>query len=218
MPDTVFTVFSGIGFLLCIPPTYFNWKIPNRPWATLFLIGWIMVLNLLYFIDSIVWRSDNPNTWWDGKGYCDINCRVKDMFNIGVPGAAIGICRFLADATNPHPSQKDLRHDRFRRNMIDLFLSLILPLMVKAATFPFETSRYHIVGVQGCTTWLDFSWPSVLFFALWCPVLCLVAAVYACISPIIFSLMTFRYLHPALVDPSQTPQQELGNRHDQWNL
>lgn len=180
MPDYPFTVFSGIGFVLCIPPMYFNLKIPNRPWATLFLLGWIMILNLLYFIDSIIWRSTNPDTWWEGKVYCDINFRIKDMFFVGVLGASIGICRFLADATNPNPSQNDLRYSRLQRNAIDLFLSIILPLMIEAGLFAFQTSRYHVVGVQGCTGWIDYSWPSVLYYALWSPILSCIAAVYAC--------------------------------------
>jgi len=53
-----------------------------------------------------------------GKGDCSFWMRhieVRFIFAIGVPGAAIGICRFLADATNPDPRQKDLRHGRFRR-------------------------------------------------------------------------------------------------------
>src|SRR6266496_5456101 len=159
MPDYPFTIFSGIAFLLCIPPAYFNWKIPNRPWASLLFISWMMMINLVYFMDSIIWCSDDMSTWWDGKIYCDIDFRIKDMFDIGVPGAAIGICRFLADATNPNPSRSDPRNDQFIRNMIDLFLSIILPLMVKAVTFLFETSRYHIVGVEGCASSIDVSRP-----------------------------------------------------------
>lgn len=183
MPDYPFTVFSGIGFLLCILPAYFSWKAPNRSWAMLFLIGWIMVLNLLFFIDSIIWRSYDMSTWWDGKIYCDINFRIKNMSSWGVPGATIGICRFLANATDPNPSQRDLQHCRFQRNMIDLFLSITLPLMIEAGLVAFETSRYHILGVLGCTGWIDYSWPSVLYYALWCPILCLIAILYACNCP-----------------------------------
>jgi pheromone a factor receptor len=180
MPDVPFTVFSGIGFLLCIPPAYFNWKIPCRPWATLILIGWIFMINLLYFVDSIVWASPDLSTWWDGKVYCDINARIKDMFAIGVPGAAIGICRFLADATNPDPSQKDLRHTRNRRNMIDLFLGVILPILMIGLKFIAEPSRYHVAGVNGCTGTIARAWPGLLCYILWPTVLCLIAAGYAC--------------------------------------
>lgn len=179
MADYAFTIFSLLSFLLCLPPVYFNWKIPSRPWATLFLIGWIMVINLLGFMDSLIWRNEDPDTWWDGKIYCDIDSRIRDMVVIGIPGATIGICRFLGDATNPNPSQTDLRLGRMRRNLIDLFLSVLLPLMIVAVNYTFQTARYHIVGVQGCSGWIDYSWPSVLFYPIWCPVLSIIAAIYA---------------------------------------
>lgn len=190
MPDYAFSVFSGISFLLCFPPAYFNWKIPSRPYATLFLIGWIMVINLLGFVDSLIWRSENLDTWWDGKIYCDIDSRLRDMFVIGIPASTICICRFLGDATDPNPSRNDLRHGRNRRNLIDVSICLLLPLMVAAANFTFQSSRYHIVGVQGCTGWIDFSWPSVLFYPMWCPLLSVIAAIYAGTSNIFSPLMT----------------------------
>jgi len=184
MADVPYTVFSFIAFFLCIPPAYFNYKIPFRPWATLILIGWIALINLLFAIDSIIWASDDVQTWWPGYGYCDINARLKDMFAIGVPGAAVGICRFLADATNPDPAQKDLHCHRTRRNMIDLFLGIGFPIIVIALKFIGEYSRYHIEGVNGCTGTIQLSWPSLILYPIWCPILCLVAAGYAC-TPLI---------------------------------
>jgi hypothetical protein len=122
MTDIPFTVFSFLAFFLCIPPAYFNYKVSSRPWATLILVGWIMINNLCFSIDSIIWASPDVDSRWPGYGWCDIDARLKDMFVIGVPGSAVGICRFLADATNPDPAQKDLQCHRKRRNLIDLFL------------------------------------------------------------------------------------------------
>lgn len=140
-----------------------------------------MILNLLFFIESIIWSNPDPTNWWDGKGYCDISARIKDAFALGVPGAAIGICRFLADATNPDPTQKDLIHSRTRRNMIDLFFGIILPFVLIAIKAVVEISRYWVFGITGCTGTIDFSWVAFFFYPLWCPLLCLIAAGYACI-------------------------------------
>jgi pheromone a factor receptor len=181
MVDIPFTVFSGIGFFLCIPPAYFNWKIPGRPWATLIFIGWICALNGFAFIDSIVWGGPDPSEWWDGEIYCDIDSRIKSEFSIGLPAAGIGICRFLADATNPNPAHTDLRHTKNRRNMIDLFLGIGLPLINMGLKMIVNPTRYNIVGVGGCTGVTDLSWPSFPLFHLWCPILSGIAAVYASI-------------------------------------
>jgi pheromone a factor receptor len=184
MTDIPFTVFSGLGFLLCIPPAYFNWKIPNRPWATLIFIGWIFVQNLLSFIDSIIWSNPNPETWWIGYGYCDIDSRIKSEFQIGLPAAGIGICRFLADATNPDPAHTDLRATRMRRNLIDFCLGIGLPLINVGLKMIINPTRYNIVGVSGCSGVTDISWPSLPLYHLWCPVLSLVCAAYARIFPL----------------------------------
>jgi pheromone a factor receptor len=189
MPDYPFSVFTCLGFLLCIPPAYFNWKIASRPWATLIFIGWIFTLNLIEFMDSIIWSSNDTSEWWDGKIYCDINSRIKSVFPIGVPGAAIGICRFLADATNPNPSQNDLQYTVFRRNMIDLFLGIILPLINVGLKYIVNPSRYWIVGVNGCTGITAITWPSIPLYYLWSPILSLIAAFYAGIFP----LSVFQY-------------------------
>lgn len=179
MTDIPFTVFSCLGFVLCIPPAYFNWKIPGRPWATLIFIGWICVFNGFSFIDSIIWSGPDPAEWWDGKVYCDIFSRVKSVFQIGLPAAGIGICRFLADATNPDPATTDLAHTRFRRNMIDLFLGVGLPLINIGLKVIVNPTRFCILGVSGCNGITDLSWPAVLLYHVWCPVLSCIAGIYA---------------------------------------
>ena len=183
MADYLFTVFSFISALLCIPPMYFNFKIPSRPWATLILIGWIFIINLLAGIDSLIWANPDPSKWWDGKGYCDVGARIKDMFLYGVPGAAIGICRFLAHATNPDPAYSDLKHTQFTRNLIDLSLGVILPIVLVGLKFIVESSRYHIAGVAGCSGVSYQSLPTIFIYTIWCPLLCTVAAFYACTIP-----------------------------------
>src|SRR5271154_3137966 len=175
MADIPFTIFCGLGFILCIPPAYFNWKIPSRPWATLIFIGWIFIINFLAFLDSIIWSSTNPDDWWDGKVYCDIDSRIKSEFQIGLPAAGIGICRFLADATNPDPAHTDLKHGRVRRNIIDFSLGIGLPLINMALKMIVNPNRYGLVGVAGCSGVTDDSWPSILLYYIWCPILSSIA-------------------------------------------
>ena len=191
--------------LTCIPPVFFNCKIQNSLWATRFLIGWIMVLNLLHFIESIIWASNYLSTWWDGKVYCDIGVRVKMMFILGVPGAFVGIYRFLGDIFDPNSSKRDLRQGLFKRNLIHSFLSFILPLLFAASGFLFEVSRYHIIGVRGCTADISVSVPSFVIHWMWNPILCLIAGAYNCNYLPILPTKEHSPLHLTLVGPSQTP-------------
>jgi pheromone a factor receptor len=179
MPDYPYTVFAAIGWIVCIPLAYFNWKIPGRPWAPLILIGWLFFNNLLSFIDSVLWTGSDSATWWDGKVYCDIGSRVKSEYLIGVPAALIGICRFLAAAIHLDPVQTTLNQTQRRRNITDLLLGVFLPIVNVGLKQIVTSPRYYIFGIRGCTTGLDDSWPSILLYFLWAPVLTIIATGYA---------------------------------------
>ena len=184
MPDYIFTIFSGIGSLLCILTGYVNYKSKEGPLATLILTFWIFAINFLSFLDSIIWTND-PQQWWDGKIYCDINSRIKSTAPIGVPGAAIGVFRFLADTTIQHTSQQGGRN-RFKSNVIDLLLGLLLPGINAGLKYFVAPNRYIIDGVNGCNGSTDYSWPGIFLYRLWPPVFSVVTTVYAGIASDLF--------------------------------
>lgn len=184
MADVPFTVFMFLGFLLAVECLYFISKTPGRPWATYILMTWVLLVNFFSFTDSVIWRGPDPSVWWDGKGYCDIVSRIKTEFPIGVCGAAIGISRFLAEATHPNPKQVDLRYNRMKRNIIDVVLGVALPLINAALRILVEPSRYYVMGVNGCTSITRTAWPAIPIYFLWVPLMTLVSAIYACTFPI----------------------------------
>jgi pheromone a factor receptor len=179
MPDYPFTTATGVATLLCIPIAYFTFKSASHPLATSLLIGWIFIENLLFFVDSIIWSGGNPDEWWDGKIYCDINSRVKSVWMIGVPGAAIGMCRFLADATKSQAGDEQGYLKKRRRNLIDFTLGILLPLLNAGLKFIVNPQRYSIIGVQGCIGLTQPVWLAFPLYYLWTPILSFVAAVYA---------------------------------------
>ena len=69
MPDVAFSFFSALGIVLAIVPAISHWR--NRNVATLCLIFWVTLANLIYFLDSVIWSGDIADAW-DGKIYCDI--------------------------------------------------------------------------------------------------------------------------------------------------
>ena len=186
MPDYLFSTATCIATLLCIPITYVTFKSAGHPWATAILIGWIFIGNLLMFLDSIIWMDGSPDDWWEGQIYCDINSRIKSAFPIGVPGAAVGMCRFLADATNPNFGPEQMESNRWKRNMFDFTFGIILPLVNAGLKFIVNPRRYGIFGVYGCTGLTDLVWPAIPLYWIWTPILSLTAALYACIPAFSF--------------------------------
>ena len=144
MPDYIFTISSGIGFVLSILTAYVIYKSPNSPWAAMILTAWVFSWNFLYFIDSIIWSGSNPEDWWDGNIYCDVTTRIKDAISPGIPGATIGVFRFLTNTVEQHVSQRT--NSTFKNNIVDFVLGFIFPIIIAGVRLIVMPSRYQYLG------------------------------------------------------------------------
>ena len=179
MPDYPFTVFSILAALLLIEPAILICKSSSRAWAGLFLLGWIFVYNILSFVEGIIWSGEDVEQWIDGTGYCDVSSSLKTIFPIGVLGSMIGICRFLSASMRDNISQEEKgQRDMWKEILADGFLSLFLPALFIILTFIVEEPRYSIVGVLGCRSIIDQSWPAIVLYFIWPLILSLIAVVY----------------------------------------
>src|SRR5271169_2204344 len=218
MPDYPFTICSILGAIITIPSAYVNWKIPSRPWALQIFTLWIICINLIYFTNSLIWpNADNPDSWWDGEVYCDVIGRITDMFTIGVPGAAIGVCRFLADATDPDPGRADIKTSYYRRNAIDLFLGVVFPLLLLPLKFLASPHRYFIFDVTGCFIGVSETWVGLMTYHIWIPFLSLIAGIYACIFPLKGGLTVGKFLRNWYIRRKRLNESWSVNSHNSHN-
>jgi pheromone a factor receptor len=63
-----FAFFSAISIILVILPSPWHWK--SRNIGTLLYIGWVLLANLVYLVNSIVWWSSAENV---APVWCDIS-------------------------------------------------------------------------------------------------------------------------------------------------
>jgi hypothetical protein len=211
MPDYPFTVFSFLGVLLCIEPAYFNWRVPGRPWSARIFVGWVFIYNLLSFIDSIVWASETLADWPDGNGYCDIGARIKTAFPIGVLGSTICLCLFLINSTNLAPSQKDMGPSNgVRRNMFDMFLGMVLPVIFVVLHYIVEPTQYGILGVAGCQSTTDTAWPTIILYSIWPTLMTFIALILFGTSYHYLSNITAIFLHRLSL--------RRGQLHENWGI
>jgi pheromone a factor receptor len=180
MPDYAFSIFSLIGVVLCFEPVYFNWRqrAHVKCLSGMFLVSWICAYNLFSFVDSIVWGGEDIAGWFDGMGYCDIGSRIKMSFPFGILGSTIGICVFLITSIGDSRGEVSPRKRR-KMKLLDWFLGLGLPLIFSVVHFVIEPSRYRIIGVTGCQSSIDSSWPTLLLSTVWPPILSIISLVLA---------------------------------------
>ncbi|KAL8814796.1 MAG: hypothetical protein Q9191_008518 [Dirinaria sp. TL-2023a] len=174
----LFSVLTLLTTLLSLPP--FFWHIKNRNLAASSLVFWIILTNILYFINSLIWPSDNLDGWWRGYGLCDIEVKLQVAATVGIPAALVFLMRNLARVldTNrtvlqPKPAQ------RKRQIAIELLLCCGAPVYVIIVHYIVQDARYYIFAIAGCVVPFDNSWPSIVLVQIWSPFLSVVAAYYS---------------------------------------
>ena len=181
MPDYPFSVFSVLGVVFCVEPAWFNWRQRQTSWSGMILLGWICVYNFFSFVDSVIWSGDDIASWFDGAGYCDIVSRMKMCFPFGILGSTIGICIFLL-ASIGNSMEQVTQKNWTRMRILDISLGLGLPVVFCALHFVIEPFRYRIIGVTGCQSSFDSSWPTLVLSTIWPPILSIVSLILAGIS------------------------------------
>ncbi|KAF8463641.1 pheromone a factor receptor, partial [Kalaharituber pfeilii] len=167
---------SGISIAASILPLLWHLKTRNLP--AIFLIAWIMLMNLCNFINAFIWGGSNVFTTWDGRVFCDIQVKLIIAASAGKMGAAAAVTRNLANIMRDDLPVTQTRTAKRRALIQDLALCLTVPVWMMAVHYFVQPDRYWLVGVTGCTPSVDNSWPSIVLVFVWPLIIALVATFY----------------------------------------
>ena len=164
--------------ILDMPPLV--WHIRNRNLAAASLVSWILLTNLMNFVNALLWPTDDVANWWPGYVFCDMEVKLMTAVYIGVVASMVCIMRNLAkvlDTKNTvlYPS----RAQRKRQTAIDLLSCFGLPGYMMVAHYIVQPNRYYIFTIAGCTPSFDRSWPKLVLIFIWPPIFCLVVVYYS---------------------------------------
>ncbi|KAJ5353884.1 hypothetical protein N7541_006448 [Penicillium brevicompactum] len=173
-------ILSILSILVAIPPLILLAKNRNFPASN--LIFWSLILNLFNIVNALCWPTDDVDSWWDGKGLCDIEVKIMVAGYVGVPGSLVCIFRSLAivmdtDRATLVPS----RGQRWRNRFMDTLFCFVAPLIAMITHFIYQKSRYYLYSISGCVNNYDESWVSLVLAYIWPPVLCIIATYYCCL-------------------------------------
>ncbi|EAW17999.1 pheromone receptor [Aspergillus fischeri NRRL 181] len=173
----VLPVLSSIAVVVSIPPIILHWK--NRNFPATALISWFLLSNTFNIINALIWPTDDVDSWWDGKGLCDVETKVMIASYVGIPGTLVCIFRSLASVLDtrramlvPSTSQ------RWRNRLMDISFCVIIPVIAMSTHILYQRSRYLILTISGCVNNFDQSWMSLVLAFIWPPIICLLAAFY----------------------------------------
>lgn len=171
-------VLALTAFIIDIPPL--AWHIRNRNLAASSLVGWVMLSNLMNFVNTLIWPTDDTANWWDGSGLCDVEVKLMIAITFGFVGALVCIMRNLAKVLDTkrtilNPSRAEHR----REATIACLLCFGGPMYGIAVHYIVQPSRYYIFAISGCTTSYDNSWPKLVLILIWPPLLGVVVVYYS---------------------------------------
>ncbi|KAL9125703.1 MAG: hypothetical protein Q9217_005132 [Psora testacea] len=167
-----------ITLIIDTPPLV--WHVRNRNLAASSLVFWVILTNLMNFINALFWPTDDVANWWPGQVLCDVEVKLMTAIYIGVVGSLVCITRNLArvlDTENTvlYPSKAQKR----RRTAVDLILCFGVPCYMMVAHYIVQPSRYYIYSIAGCTPSVDRSWPKIVLIFIWPPIFCFVVVYYS---------------------------------------
>ncbi|OQV02049.1 hypothetical protein CLAIMM_07304 [Cladophialophora immunda] len=201
--DTTSTVVVPLALLAifaAFPPIVVQLRVKNFA-ASVLLIG-ITILNIQNFVNAVIWSSDDPDDWWDGKILCDIEVKLYIGVSLAVEGAVASIFRQISiildsDRMTVTPCPRQRRITR----AIELLLCILLPIFVMAGHYLVQRGRYWLRTVAGCVATYDNNWVAPLVTYGWPMVVCVTGSVYCLISV----LRLWRHRRQVLALLSHTP-------------
>jgi len=173
MADYLFTIVSFIAVLLSVVPGIFH--IQTRNWGAIFMTFWVVFLNLIDFINSLIWSGDNLLDV--APVYCLITTPIYQASNYGVLASVA--CMIHALYTYVSSTIIITERVRRRRAIIDFFACIIVPTVLAACYYLVQNHKYGLRPVLGCFSPYMYTLPTVFIVHIWPVIFALVGSVYA---------------------------------------
>ncbi|KAH9919596.1 pheromone A receptor-domain-containing protein [Fomitopsis serialis] len=176
MPATL-SAGAFIAAILVLIPSPAHWRARNV--AILSLIAWLVVVDLIYGVNTIVWSG---NVEVRLVVWCDITTKIIIGASSALPAAAMCICKHLELVASGR-AVRLTREDQRRRMCFEFAMCFGAPVVLMALHYIVQGHRFDIVEDIGCQAATYYSIPAV--FIVWFP-------------PLLFATITFIYAGLAL--------------------
>ncbi|KAI0283496.1 GPCR fungal pheromone mating factor [Russula brevipes] len=164
-PNSVYTVFSFVGFVMCAIPFYWHLNAWNA--GTCLYMAWTGLGCLVQCINSIVW---NKNMIDKAPIYSDIAVRIRIGIAVAIPACSLCITRRLYKIATANVTMATGAEKR-RAVVVDLLIGFGIPILQITAQYVVSGHRYDIfedVGPYPVTVnmppayFLVWAWPAAI--------------------------------------------------------
>ncbi|TFK67120.1 STE3-domain-containing protein [Pluteus cervinus] len=171
-PNSIFSVFSFLGFMACMIPL--PWHLEAWNTGMFLFMAWTGLGCLILFINSIVWHHNAMN--WSPV-WCDITSRYIVGLSFAIPATCLAITRRLYHITAIRiPASKV---DNRRAIFVDIAIGLGIPFLGMVIQYIPQGHRFNIFEDIGCWPYTYDTTLCVAFVYLPPIILFLISGVYA---------------------------------------
>ncbi|PIL26113.1 hypothetical protein GSI_11867 [Ganoderma sinense ZZ0214-1] len=166
-------VFAFLGFVVGLIPL--PWHLQAWNAGTCVYMIWASFACLIQFVNAIVWRETALSV---APVWCDISTKFIIGAGVGIPASTLCINRRLYNITSVR--SVSITHEEKRRTMIvDLCISVGLPVLVMALHYVVQGHRFNILQGVGCLPEIYNTPPAYPLVFMWPPLIGCVSFVYA---------------------------------------
>ncbi|KAG1718696.1 putative fungal pheromone GPCR, STE3-type [Suillus lakei] len=167
-----------IAAVLVLIPLPWHWRAKNI--ATLSIITWLFVSNIIFAINSVIWAGSIMNV---APVWCDIATKIQIGANMALPACCLCICIQLERIASMR-QVRSTYEDKMRRMLVDTAICWLLPMIYMALHYVVQGHRFDIVEDFGCRPTIYVSIAAICI--IWVP-------------PIAVALLTVGYAGVALM-------------------
>jgi pheromone a factor receptor len=176
--NLVFRVVLGVlcPLILWVPGKLL-WR--NGEIAAVLFLSVCALLDWIFAINGLMWRSDDTTTWWDGAGWCDLQMYVVYPVQTLYVCCVFAIMRNLAQQVGLMRVSDLTMTEKRRHNLIQFLILVPTPLIQVILTYFVLDHRYDILTLYGCYNSYDPSLLYLIFFIIPDPLFAVGGAYYA---------------------------------------
>ncbi|EMD35180.1 STE3-like pheromone receptor B mating type [Gelatoporia subvermispora B] len=161
-----------IAAALVLVPLPSHWRARNV--ATLAIIAWLFTLNVIYGVNSIVWRNRVLNY---APVWCDITTKIIIGSSSALPACTLCVCKHLELVASTRVVRLTFV-DKRRRMIFETVMCFGVPAVLMALHYVVQGHRFDIVEEVGCEPATYYSVPAI--FVVW-------------FVPLLFAVITMGY-------------------------
>ncbi|TFK65309.1 STE3-like pheromone receptor [Pluteus cervinus] len=172
----LFPVLTFIGFVISLIPLPWHAQAWNS--GTCAFMIWTSTMCLIYFINSLVWAGNLVNI---APVWCDITSKLMIGASAGFPASILCISRRLYHITAVQ-TVSVTRRDKRRMVLIDLCISLGIPVLVMILHVVVQGHRFDIFEDFGCFAVTYNTLPAYFLVDMWPILLASISFVYSSLT------------------------------------